>query len=434
MKYLFLILIATTNLAWAQLINSVELSEKLTVTDEVAAKKNLLHKATLKSFQKFIPELGYKYDEFSEKLDVQFKEYFKNYTEKKLIEKFGGSYKTNLSEAEKTAFLSSLDSERQEAFIRFSRTLTVLRSHSFVHIKQDEKDPFIWMAKINMDVDKIKLEKFLNKIIKGEIKPFSKIILITEVDPRDFSWPDLGLDNEKVFTNPLNNSWIKWLNENIPSTVEEVVACDLDCMSYFRKWSETQLEEISVPEEYRNSVFLVINIQVKRIVLLENLQEIKFEWEGRTLLHDLATKRILESYTLPIEKRTFRQLDQKAINSGLVSSLYRSPLTAFMQFNRKLEEKIGFNRVSKLVIKGYRHIGDVLILNEMLKTRGTSLGLDIVLENFSKEEANLLCFYRGEEKSFTDILSALKEVKSTHSYTLVNEFTGVHHVIKFVTE
>jgi hypothetical protein len=432
-KYFFLLLLIS-NFAWAQLLNTVELTEKLSVSDEAAAQKELLHKATLKSFEKFIPALGYKYNEFDEKLDAEFKEYFNNYKEKKIIEKFGASHKTNLSETERAAFLNNLDKEKHDLFIQFSRTAAVLRSHSIAQIQQNEKDPFTWTAKINLDVDKIKLERFLNKIMKGENKPFSKIIIITEINSQDFTWPDLGLDNEKVFTNPLNNSWLKWFNENPPSTVEEVVLCDEACMNYYIKWSETQLSQISVPEEYRNSVFLIVNMQVKRVVLIENLQEIKFEWQGRTLLHDLATKRILESFTLPTEKRTFRQLDQKAINSGLVSSLYRSPLTAFMQFSKKLEEKVGFNRVSKLVIKGYRHIGDVMALNETLKTRGTSLGLNIDIESFSKDEANLLCFYRGEEKSFTDILSGLKEVKSTHGYTLVNEFTGVHHVIKFVTE
>jgi hypothetical protein len=31
-------------------------------------------------------------------------------------------------------------------------------------------------------------------------------------------------------------------------------------------------------------------------------------------------------------------------------------------------------------------------------------------------------------------LSSIKELKSSHRYTLVNEFTGVHHLLKLVTE
>ena len=434
MKYLIFILMFISLPTWAQLVNSVELTEKLTVTTEDAAKKELLHRATLKSFEKFIPELGYKLDEFNEKLNTQFKEYFNNFKEKKIIQKFGANYKKTLSETERVSYLASLEAERQASFIRYSHTAGVLRSHSLGLLTQSEKDPFFWKAKVEVDIDRLKLDKLLRKVLKGETKPFAKLILISEIDIKNFSWPDLGLANEKAFLSSLNDSWLKWLNENLPSTVEDVVICDVNCMSYYKKWSETHLNEISVPEEFSNSVFLKINFHLKRSGTLENLQELTFEWEGWTLLHDIATKRVLESFVLPMEKRTFRHMSQKALNSGLASALYRSPMTALMQFNRKLEEKIGFNRVSKIVVKGYRHLGDVVALTDLLKTRGSSLGLDIILDNFSKDEAHLLCFYRGEEKSFTDILLALKKVKSTQGYTLVNEFTGVHHVIKFVTE
>jgi len=433
-RYFLFFFLLVHHSAFGQLVNSVELAEKLEVSTEEAAKKELLHLATLKSIEKFVPELGYKSEEFNEKLNSSFREYFNQYKENKIIEKFGKSYKDTLSQTELASFTSKLEEERHAVFVRYSHTLEILKSHSFALIEQDKNDNSSWKAKVNLDIDRIKLDKLLRKIIKGEKKPFSKLIIITEIDPAGFSWPDLGLDDEKKFINPLNASWLKWLNDNIPSTVEEVVVCDSDCTNYFTKWSGQHPDDVSVPEEYSGSVFLKTNILLKRTSVLDNVQEVTFEWEGRAVLHDLATKRSLASFALPPERRTFRQLDQKALNSGIASSLYRSPLTAFMQFNRKLEQKIGFNRVSKLVIKGHRHVGEVYLLIEMLKTRGSSLGFEVELDSISKEEANLLCFYRGEEKSFTDLLSSIKELKSSHSYTLVNEFTGVHHVIKFVTE
>ena len=434
MKYLLLILILISNISWAQLINTVELNEKLNVMTEAEAKKELLHLATLKSFEKAIPELGYSFDEFQEKLKILFADYFNKYKEQKIIEKFGANYKESLSESERIAFFTTLENDKHALLVGFARTSEVLRSYTFGLIKQNLKDPYTWVAKVNVDIDKNKLQRLLNKIIKGESKSVGKIILITEVEPQNFTWQDLGLESEKIFVNPLNKSWLKWFNDNLPSTVEEVVGCESDCLHFFRKWSESHVDEISIPEEFRKAIFLLVNLKVKRTVVLENLQETDVEWEGRTLLHDLTTKRVLGSFPLPLEKRTFRRLDQKALNSGIVSSLYRSPLTSFIQFKKLLDQKSGFNRVSKLVFKGYKHLGDVLQLNELLKTRGTSLGLEIVLQTFSKDEANLLCFYQGEEKSFTHILSGIKEVKLTHGYTLVNEFTGIHHVIKFVTE
>ena len=432
MKYFSLLVFLISQVAFAQLTNSVELNEKLTVESEEAVRKELLHLASLKSIEKFAPEMGYKASEFTEKLNSRFATAFNAAKEQKLVEKFGADYKNTLSDKDKEAFLAPIEADRHNAFIKFARTLDILRSHTFGPLVKTEEGS--WKTKVDLDMDKIKLEKQLRKIINGETKPFSKIVLVSEIDPFHFTWADLGLESETAFLNPLNASWSKWLNDNLPTTVEEAVVCDVNCSAFYSKWSETHVEEIRLPEEYAHAVLLKINVQLKRSHFVESLKEVTFEWEGRALLQDFHTKRILGSFALPLEKRTFRQLDQKALNSGLASSIYRSPMTAFMQFNRKLEEKIGFNRVSKLVIQGQKNVGDVLALIELLKTRGSSLGLEVFLDSFSKGEAKLNCFYRGEEKSFTDLLSAIKELKSSHSYTLVSDLTGPHFVIKLVTE
>jgi hypothetical protein len=279
----------------------------------------------------------------------------------------------------------------------------------------------------------VKLEKLFRKIISDEKKSISKVLLLVEIDPYQFTWNDLGLETDKLFLNPIYLAWQKWMSENLPSTVEEVQICDKSCLHFYSNWSaSTNSAELS--EDYLDAVFVKINFQLKRTAHDDQLLEDRFEWEGRTVLQDVNTKRILSSFSLPPENRTFRQQDLKSINSALASNLYRSPLTAFMQFNRKLEEKLGFNRVSQLVIKGQQHLGDVFALMEMMKTRGSLLGLDVSLDSFSKDQANLVCFYRGEEKSFSDLLSGIKELKSTHRFSLVDEFTGVHYVIKLISE
>lgn len=434
MRYLLIVLLFLSFTAQAQLLNSVEVSEKLEGASESEARLELLHTAVMKSIEKFAPEMGYKFEDFKAKLDQKCEESFNNLKERKLVEKFGKGYKDNLSEAEKTAFLSNIEKDKHAHYIRFAQTMTLLKSHKISALAQNEKEQGLWQAKIDVDVDKIKLERLFRRIVNNESKPFSKVYLISEVTPLQFSWPDLGLESESNFVNPLNDSWIKWLNENIPNTVEEVVLCDSNCMSFYSSWTETHADSLIIPEEYAHSVFLKVNLFLKRTSQQTSVKEVSFEWEGRSLIQDVGTKRILGSFTLPTEARSFRQADQKALNSSLASSLYRSPISAFMYFRSKLEEKIGFNRVTRLVIKGQHHLGDVIALGELLKTRGSSLGLEVFLSSFSKDEANVICYYKGEEKSFTDLLSSIKELKSSHSYTLVNEFTGVHHVLKLVAE
>jgi hypothetical protein len=431
-RYLLIVLLFLSFTAQAQLLNAVEVSQKLEGVSEADVKTELLHIASMKSVEKFAPEMGYKFDEFQSKLDEKFEASFKALKERKLVEKFGKSYKETLTEEEKSKFLQNVELEKHAAFIRFSQSIAIIRSHKIENLAQ--KEAGVWTAKIDLDVDKTKLERLFRRVINNESKPFAKVFLITEITPLQFSWPDLGLETETSFINPLNDSWIKWLNENGPSTVEEIVMCDASCMSFYSSWSESHADNLNIPEEYAHSVFLKVSLFLKRTSMQTSVKESSFEWEGRSLIQDVGTKKIMGSFTLPTEARSFRQPDQKAMNSSLASSLYRSPISAFMYFRTKLEEKIGFNRVTRLVITGQHHLGDVLALGELLKTRGSSLGLEVFLASFSKDEANVICYYKGEEKSFTDLLSSIKELKSSHSYTLVNEFTGVHHVLKLVTE
>ncbi len=92
------------------------------------------------------------------------------------------------------------------------------------------------------------------------------------------------------------------------------------------------------------------------------------------------------------------------------------------------------NRVIKLVITGQKHLGDVTKLVDLLQTRGSSLGLQVEMSEFGSKEAIMKGYYRGEEKSFTDLLSQVKELKSSYNYSLVNEITDQGHVIRMVKQ
>ena len=431
---LIVVLLFFSCLSWGQLKHTTEIQTELKGASEADVRKEMLFQAAYKGIEKYSSEMGYKFEDFETKLKEKFDHSFESYQQRKLSEKFGAGYQETLSKDEKTAFLSGLESEKHHSFVTFSRILDCVRSHNFQSLLRDETNAARWVGKVELDLDKIKVEALLRKFILGETKQFAKLIILTEIEPQGFGWNELGLESGDSFKHPLESSWMKWYRDNVPSTVEEVIVCEGSCLEFYSKWMEEHAEKVSLPEEYQKSVLLKITMSLKRTVLEVQQNEIFFEWSGRTLLQDLQTKRVLDSFTLGLESRRLSGQDQKMINSALASSLYRSPLSAFLQFNRKLEMKKGLSRVSKLVIQGHSHLGDVMALVEVIKVRGSSLGIEVSLDSFSAREATLKCFYQGEEKSFSDLLSAIKELKSSHSYRLVNEFTGVHHLIKFVAE
>ncbi len=434
MKFLFLTFFFISNLAWGQFSQSWTFTENLSVTNEDEARKELVFMAAMKSFEKLAPEMGYKTEEFQEKLKSKFSEYLIHFRQRKLAEKFGAQFNSNLGEPEKAAFLSSLVTEEHHQFIRFSRVLTAVKSHTFSNLMKDQTSPNRWTAKIDLELEKSKVDKVLRKIIFDEKKRYSKILIVLDVDLVQLTWEELSLDSQAVFVKPIFESWLKWFLENQPSTVEEVIVCSQDCQKFYNKWIETEVGQISIPEDFLDSVLLKLDFNLKKSASSDLLKELRFDWEGRAVLLDVNTKRVLQSYSLAPEFRVFKQADSKTINSTLASSIYRSPLTAFMQFSKKLEEKRDIARAKKLVLSGYQHLGDVLGFMDLLKTRGASLGMDVELESFTKDDVHLVCFYQGEEKSFTDLLSGIKELKSSHHYSLVDEFTGLHFTVKFVKE
>ena len=127
-------------------------------------------------------------------------------------------------------------------------------------------------------------------------------------------------------------------------------------------------------------------------------------------------------------------LPQPEVNTKLVTRVYKTGLGSFPGLAEKIEKTLPLNRVIRLTISGYKHMGDVTKLVELLQSRGSSLGLEAEMSGFGSGEAVMKVFFRGEEKSFTDLLSQVKELKSSYNYSLVNEVTGNGHVIRMVKQ
>lgn len=263
-------------------------------------------------------------------------------------------------------------------------------------------------------------------------KEFSKLYVVPEINLSGISWQDLGLEKSSSFSDPIADSWVKWINNGLPQNLSEVSPCTGDCYFDFLNWIQLkQGEGMQVPSQYQNALWLKISFTVRRLSFKPDLNEWKMEWDGSAVLLDSNTKQTLYSQTLYPEERTWQGLDQKNLNSVLASGMYKTALDAVMKSSRKIETS-KLSRLDRLVIQGHRNLDDILSLMNLLRKEGESIALSLKIDQFGNQEAQILCFYRGEEKSFTDLLSRLKELKSTQSYRLVNESTGVHPVLKLI--
>ena len=426
-------LIMPMALAQLQTEKTVSYSLKTTKADEV--KPYLLFKATDEALKQYSTELGFNPEELKQNLEKKFETYFETYKQRKLTAKFGKNYSEQLTEDQKKEFLAGLESHREQEFIKFSRYLTILDGHSFKGISPDPKTLELWNAVVYININRVKLDNLIKRVNSNQTKQYARLNIISEINLIGVSWNELGLEREDSFNDPLMNSWGKWFLSNQPVNVEEINLCKDECLSSFEKWQQLRQDEgLVIEPDQVNDLWLKVSYNLRKLSYLPNLNEWHFEWSGRVVLLDANTKRILSTEELLPENKTWRGLDQKGLNSALASFMYRSPLSAFSNMSRKMVELPQLNRLSRLVIQGQSHLGDVLSLMDMLKKEGRGINLDLQLDLFTKNEAQLLCFYQGEEKSFSDLLSRPKELKSSESYRLVNEFTGIHHVLKLVAE
>ena len=422
--------------AWAQLKIEQKIEKDLPSMEEPQVRRNLLFAAALKSLGQFSTELGMNVDEFQKKLSEKFIKHFDGFKLAKLEENFGKNHQTILTAEEREKFLASLEVYRDQELINFTHVENLIQSYTFKTLKQDEKSAGRWVAELDLTLDRVKLDRFIKRITSDVKRPYSKIWILTSFNLQNATWSGLGLERESLFVNPIAESWEKWASENLPQEVEDVGLCSRDCLAFYKSWEgrESSAALGSAQSEYAQGTFLRLSIDVKRTSYTEPSQESVFEFAGRSVLTDIPSKRQIKAAELPVERKQWRGIDLKSTSTALANAIYRAGLQPLGVTLKALEQEKRLDRVERLVIKGQKSMADVLALVKLLEGRGSSLGLKTKIDVFSQTQAELLCFYQGEEKSFTDVLSSLHELKSAHSYKLVSEHTGVHHVLRLVND
>jgi hypothetical protein len=418
-----------------------QIETELTVTKTIPlqkveeAKPHLVHQAVKDAIVQYSTEMDFDATAFEKKLGEKFLVHFKDYKKRRMTAKFGKNYDKTLGDEQKKAFLDHLEAQREDQYIKFTKFDRLLDSYAFRQIENDPATPHLWKAIVVIKLNREKLEKYNLRLLADGSKHYSRVHLISEINLLGMSWSELAVEKSAIFTDPLMSSWQKWLTTNQPINVEEITLCTGNCLEDFGEWQQmAQEERMTIPEHLLNSLWLRVSFNLRKVFFMAAINEWKFEWDGSVVLLDANTKKIISSHTLSSESKTWLGLGAKELNSALASAMYRSPLDALSKVVRKVQETPRLNQLNRLVVQGHRHLGDVLFLTDLLKKMGSKINLELSMDLFSRNEAQLLCFYQGEEKSFTDLLSQVKELKSSHSYSVVNEFTGVHHVLKLIAE
>jgi hypothetical protein len=431
-RFLLLILFIAPNL-WAQITSEKMIEKIISVEKEEEAKPILLHSAIELMLHEYAEEIGIDSKDFDQKIQAKFKIYFDSFRQRKMTEKFGKDFSTELSDEQKNIFNQGIEQQKESEFRKFARFDSFLDYYAFKSIIKDVDSK--WSARIVLNLNRTRFQKLKDRIYSTESKLFNKVFVLSEINLIHMNWKDLSLEDVGQFSTPLVQSWVKWLENNPPQNVDQVAECINGCINDFYNWVEIPQDEgMKINEELLNNLWMRFSFNLRKVSFRPSINEWELEWDGSAIVLDANTKLIIGAFTIPLERKIWRGLDQKELNSQLASSMYRSGLDPLNKGLRRIQESSRVNRLKRLVVQGHQRLGDVIQLMELLKKAGPGIHLELQLDYFGAGEAQLLCFYQGEEKSFTDVLSQVKELKSFHRYKLLNDSTGVHHLIKFVAE
>jgi hypothetical protein len=271
--------------------------------------------------------------------------------------------------------------------------------------------------------------------VRAEISsssPKEKLYLYSSITPANFNWTDLSINKESSFIGPISQAWQKWFLEKLNLNIEDFQICELDCQLFLKEWeSKSDSEAIKIPEKYENArlIKVYINLWDK-----STSDEKVFYWEGRVALFDIKNNNVITTIKVPYQKREFTLTEMNSLNSKLGSLIYRSALGTFIQVKDLFRKNEIADNMARLKVVGHKRLSDAMDLANLLQAKGVNIGLKVKLDGFSKEEANFKCFYQSEEKSFSDLLSQLKELKSSESYNLVNQSKDSRFVLRLLTK
>ena len=421
MKFLTLLILLVSQVALAQFETRQDVSLNLNSYGELRGdevKKILLHEAATQAIEKFASDLGFSFNDYQTKLSKNFQEY---YDQKLKALADDGKAPTGQTAQE-------IYKNRQLEFIQYSKHADLLKSYSIISMSRNPDDQGQWSSTIQMNMDQVRLQRLLRRTLQADATKFSKMWLIVESNIHSFKWSDIGLEREGQFSSALATAWKDWWVKNLPTNFDEVEVCHDECLNYLHNWQSASRNKAFNPD-YSDGVWVNVSYDIFNIGN-STPQYPVYKWEARVVFTDINTKKVLGSLTHDNQSRSLRGGDLQRLNSILASQVFSSSSQKFPQMKGFLEQVVKLNQVGQLKVKGHKHLGDVLALKDLIKTRGSSLGLEIELDHFSQDSATLLYFFQGEEKAFQDLLNRINELKSSKVYELKTQYEGSGPVIE----
>ena len=165
-----------------------------------------------------------------------------------------------------------------------------------------------------------------------------------------------------------------------------------------------------------NSLWLQINIRLKKIDEDQLLSNRTFQIEGSSLLLDMKFHRPLSAGEYAMTTQTYSTSDVNAMSSALASYIYRQPLSDLKNVPRELARMTSGERIAQIVIEGAPHIGFAQDLMASIVDKGLSQRLSATLKESNPHLTGFYLNFNGESEKLLALLRSFNNTDFTSKY------------------
>lgn len=383
-------------------------------------KKQLIFEGTKDIVSKELEKLNLNkelfWQKYQEKLDEQLAEMEKNHKE-------STSFETETNERRKEQILDRLR-KKQLVFKRNYLGLTkLLKKFSIRKISRSQKNPNYRYIKLEGQINSNKLTKTYYQLLKGDSSSeYGNLFVRTVFNLKGMTYSDLDIENEKDLRGEVTKNWIEWLDKNKPANISNVESLDSGDSDKVDRLSQMSAEtyQASLPDNFKNSLLLEIEINITKESYDDRLKEFKFGYTGNGFLRNLQTNLVIGTYKLGSMSKVYRNNKDINIANIVANHVYQMGKGSLPYIQRNIKDMVSTSNLKIVNLFDFETINQVHTFLKIAESRGVKYSLKAKIDSFSQDQAQALLYFDGDFVELKQLLSSLQSAKKDLSYEVID--------------
>lgn len=384
-------------------------------------KDQLVHNAFENVISKELENMGLNKELFWQKYDEKFQNVVQG-----IEEKLKAQYKAESEPLEGDrlkSYNNALRDRKLKARKRFGKLDSIIQSYSIKKITRSTQNPESRYILVEAKVNRNGLNRIYYSYVTGKKKgEYGTLYLWVNYNIKNSNYADIGVDNEKDFTEVVNSFWLKWFNENKPSNIANVAILDSSKQSRLKDYFKIPVNELesNIPDVFVNSLLLEMDIEITKKGESQKFKEYEFTFSGGSYLLDMQTNTVLTSaYFEPVDQ-VYRDLEYKDLSTKVANFVYRMPFTEFTKIKSTLSNVVNSTHISKVRLIDFPNMKEVLDFAEILENRGLKYSVNTSLSSFTANHADLMVTFEGSDSDLKSLVSSIKSVKNNTHFQFID--------------